>query len=77
MRSIAEIARDEGEDYRAAGSARSPASKCSRSAAEPGEAAIEGGYFAVRAALARSVSESARFLLGAASPARRRRSSRG
>ena len=31
---------------------------------EPGEAAIEGGYFAVRAALARSVAESARYLAG-------------
>jgi len=61
MRSIAQIAREEGED------ATQPAGALAclevfALGGEPGEAAIEGGYFAVRAALARSVSESARFL---------------
>ncbi len=63
MRSIAQIAREEGED------ATQPeaALACLEVFAlggQAGEAAIEGGYFAVRAALARSVAESARFLAG-------------
>ena len=61
MRSIAQIAREEGEDT----TRPEGALACLEVFAlggEPGEAAIEGGYFAVRAALARSVAESARFL---------------
>ena len=61
MRSIAQIAREEGEDT----AQPEGALACLEVFAlggEPGEAAIEGGYFAVRAALARSVAESARFL---------------
>ena len=63
LRSIAEIAREEGEDL-----ARPEASlACFEVFALGGhskeDAAIEGGYLAVRAALARSVSESARFIL--------------
>jgi hypothetical protein len=63
MRSIAQIARGEGEDT----AQPEGALACLEVFAlggEPGEAAIEGGYFAVRAALARSVAESARFLAG-------------
>ena len=63
MRSIAQIAREEGEDT----AQPEGALACLEVFAlggEPGEAAIEGGYFAVRAALARSVAESARFLAG-------------
>jgi len=63
MRSIAQIAREEGEDM----SRPEGALACLEVfalGAEPGEAAIEGGYFAVRAALARSVAESARHLAG-------------
>ena len=41
---------------------RSPASRCSRSAAGRRRAMFESGYFAVRAALAKSVSDSARFV---------------
>ena len=64
LRSIAEIAREEGEDL-----ARPEASlACFEVFALGGHAggdaaAIESGYLAVRAALARSVSESARLLL--------------
>ncbi|MFZ0208040.1 MAG: EcsC family protein [Roseiarcus sp.] len=63
LRSIAEIAREQGEDL-----ARPEGSlACFEVFALGGhareDAAIEGGYLAVRAALARSVSESARFIL--------------
>ncbi len=61
MRSIAEIAREEGEDL----SAPNAALACVEVFALGGdaeEAAFESGYFAIRAALAKSVSESARFL---------------
>jgi hypothetical protein len=63
MRSIAQIAREEGEDT----AQPEGALACLEVFAlggEAGETAIEGGYFAVRAALARSVAESARFLAG-------------
>jgi len=63
MRSVALIAREEGEDT----AQPEGALACLEVFAlgcEPAEAAIEGGYFAVRAALARSVAESARFLAG-------------
>jgi hypothetical protein len=61
MRSIAQIAREEGEDL----SALTGALACVEVFAlggEEKEAAFESGYFAVRAALANSVSESARFV---------------
>jgi hypothetical protein len=61
MRSIAEIAREEGEDL----SAPNAALACVEVFALGGDAeetAFESGYFAIRAALAKSVSESARFL---------------
>ena len=73
MRSIAEIAREEGEDL----SAPHAALACVEVFALGGEAeetAFESGYFAVRAALAKSVSESARFLATQGlAPSRRRR----
>ncbi len=60
MRSIAEIAREEGEDL----SGPDAALACVEVFALGGkeEAAFESGYFAIRAALAKSVSDSARFL---------------
>ena len=63
MRSIAQIAREEGEDTGQPAGALA-CLEVFALGGEPGEAAIEGGYFAVRAALARSVAESARFLAG-------------
>ena len=64
LRSIADIARSEGEDL----SAPEALLACLEVFAlgdEPGESAIEGGYFAARAMLAESVNESARYLLRA------------
>ena len=64
MRSIAEIAREEGEDFSHPGAALA----CVEVFALGGgsaEAAYENGYFAIRAALAKSVTDSARFLAGA------------
>ena len=64
MRSIAEIAREEGEDLGEPNAALA----CVEVFALGGggeEAAYENGYFAIRAALAKSVSDSARFLVGA------------
>lgn len=61
MRSIAEIAREEGEDL----SEPTGALACVEVFAlggEEKEAAFESGYFAVRAALAKSVGESVRFV---------------
>ena len=64
LRSIAEIAREEGEDL----SASDAAFACVEvfalggQADGEGESAIESGYFAVRAALAKSVSDSTRFV---------------
>jgi EcsC protein family len=61
LRSIAEIAREEGEDL----SVPSAALACVEVLAlgrQDEEAAFQSGYFAVRAALARSVSDSARFV---------------
>jgi hypothetical protein len=62
LRSIAEIAREEGEDL----SAPSAAFACVEVFALGGQAheqaGFESGYFAVRAALAKSVSDSARFV---------------
>ena len=62
LRSIAEIARTEGEDL----STPEAMLACIEVFAlgdEPGGAVAEGGYFAARAAIAEAVSESARFLL--------------
>lgn len=63
LRSIADIARDEGEDLSQPEALLACLEVFALGGQQAGEAAIEGGYFAVRAALAQSVSESARFLL--------------
>ncbi|MGD0643192.1 MAG: EcsC family protein, partial [Roseiarcus sp.] len=63
LRSIAEIAREEGEDLSRSESALACVEVFALGAEAPGEAAIESGYFAVRGALAKSVSESARFIV--------------
>lgn len=61
MRSIAEIAREEGEDLSAPNAALACVEVFALGGADE-EAAFESGYFAIRAALAKSVSESARFV---------------
>jgi hypothetical protein len=62
LRSIAEIAREEGEDLSRPEAALACIEVFALGGEAAGEAAIEGGYFAVRGALAKSVSESARFI---------------
>ncbi len=62
LRSIAEIARDEGEDLSAPASALACVEVFALGGRADEEAAYESGYFAVRAALAKSVSDSARFV---------------
>jgi hypothetical protein len=66
LRSIADIAREEGEDLSRPESSLACMEVLALGGSEKRESAIEGGYFAIRAALAQSVSESARFLLHAA-----------
>jgi hypothetical protein len=62
LRSIAEIAREEGEDLSAPDAAFACVEVFALGGRADEEAAFESGYFAVRAALAKSVSDSARFL---------------
>jgi EcsC protein family len=62
LRSIAEIAREEGEDLGAPNAALACVEVFALGGQRDGEAAFESGYFAVRAALAKSVSDSARFV---------------
>jgi hypothetical protein len=62
LRSIAEIAREEGEDLNAPEAAFACIQVFALGGQGDGEAAFESGYFAVRAALAKSVSDSARFV---------------
>ena len=62
LRSIAEIAREEGEDLSAANAAFACVEVFALGGQAEGEASFESGYFAVRAALAKSVSDSARFV---------------
>ncbi len=62
MRSIAEIAREEGEDLSAPNAAFACVEVFALGGKEAEETAFESGYFAVRAALAKSVSDSARFV---------------
>src|ERR1700723_3110712 len=64
LRSIAEIAREEGEDLSAPDAAFACLEVFALGGQAGGEAAFESGYFAVRAALAKSVSDSARFVVG-------------
>jgi len=61
MRSIAEIAREEGEDLNTPNAALACVEVFALGGKEE-ETAFESGYFAVRAALAKSVSDSARFV---------------
>ena len=65
MRSIADIARSEGEDLSDPEALLACVEVFALGGREPGESTLEGNYFAVRAALAQSVNESARFLLHA------------
>jgi hypothetical protein len=62
LRSIAEIAREEGEDLNAPEAAFACIEVFALGGQGNGAAALESGYFAVRAALAKSVSDSARFV---------------
>ena len=61
LRSIAEIAREEGEDLTAPEAALACVEVFALGG-HGGETAFESGYFTVRAALAKSVSDSARFV---------------
>ena len=63
LRSIADIARAEGEDLSTPEAALACVEVFALGGQSPSETALEGGYFAVRAALAQSVAESARFIL--------------
>ena len=62
LRSIAAIAREEGEDLSAPGAALACVEVFALGGQADGEAAFESGYFAVRAALGKAVSDSARFV---------------
>jgi len=64
LRSIAAIAREQGEDLSAPESALACLEVLALDGAALGGATIDLGYFAVRAALARSVREAARYLAG-------------
>jgi len=63
LRSIAQIAREEGEDLREPEAALACIEVLGLGGPRPGEAAVDGGYFAIRAVLGRTVSESARFIM--------------
>ncbi len=62
LRSIAEIAREEGEDLSAPEAAFACVEVFAFGGQGAGDPAFESGYFAVRAVLAKSVSDSARFV---------------
>ena len=62
LRSIAEIAREEGENLSAPEASLACIEVFALGGKEEEEAVYESGYFAVRAALAKSVSDSARFV---------------
>ncbi len=63
LRSIADIAREHGEDLKRPEATLACLEVFALGGDRPAEAGNESGYFAVRTALAQSVSESARFLL--------------
>ena len=63
LRSIAQIAREEGEDLTQSEAALACVEVFALGGRAPGEAALEGSYFAIRSVLAKTVSESARFIL--------------
>lgn len=62
LRSIAEIAREEGEDLKEPQAALACIEVLALGGREEEAALFESGYFAIRAALAKSISDSARFL---------------
>jgi hypothetical protein len=62
LRSIAEIAREEGEDLNAPNAALACVEVFALGGKEHEETVLESGYFALRAALAKSMSDSARFV---------------
>ena len=72
LRSIAEIAREEGEDLSAPQAAVACIEVFALGGKQDEETTFESGYFAVRAALAKSVTDSARFVasqgVGASAP---------
>jgi hypothetical protein len=63
LRSIAQIAREEGEDLTQPEATLACIEVFALGGRAPGEAAIDSSYFAVRSVLAKTVSESARFIL--------------
>ncbi len=63
LRSIAEIAREEGEDLAKPEAALACVEVFALGGHRPGEAALEGEYFAIRSALAKTVSDSASFIV--------------
>ena len=62
LRSIADIARAEGEDLRAPETAMACLEVFALDGRAPGENISESGYFAIRGLLARSISEAARYI---------------
>ena len=69
LRSIAEIAREEGEDLSAPGAALACVEVFALGGQAGEGAAFESGYFAIRAALAKAVTDSARFVAVGGVPA--------
>jgi hypothetical protein len=63
LRSIAQIAREEGEDLTQPEAALACVEVFAIGGRAPGEAGTEGSYFAIRSVLAKTVSESARFII--------------
>jgi hypothetical protein len=63
LRSIAQIAREEGEDLSQPEAALACIEVFAPGGRGPGVAALDSSYFAVRSVLAKTVSESARFIL--------------
>jgi hypothetical protein len=64
LRSIADIARSQGEDLRTAEARLECVKVFALGGATSGDDAADTGYFAVRAALAREVAEAAKYLVG-------------
>jgi hypothetical protein len=63
LRSIAQIAREEGEDISQPEAALACVEVFALGGRSAADAAVDGGYFAVRTLLAKTVGESARFIL--------------
>jgi len=63
LRSVAQIAREEGEDLADPEAALACLEVFALGGRTSGQSAIEGSYFAIRGVLAKTVSESARFIL--------------